>query len=97
MERVCERSYRGSNEEKSQSTTVHFEIGRGVVILLGIGHADGPGHYLGKNGHTKDIEDLWKIDQSLLDVKGAALVVSQFTLYAIQAKGVGHLYRSRPA
>jgi D-tyrosyl-tRNA(Tyr) deacylase len=66
-------------------------IGRGVVVLLGVTHGD-----------TKD-EARWlarkitglrifedsegKMNVGLLDVGGAALVVSQFTLYADASKG----------
>jgi D-tyrosyl-tRNA(Tyr) deacylase len=67
------------------------EIGRGVVILLGIGHADGEAQadYLAEKIATlRFFEDSQgKMNKSVLDVKGAALVVSQFTLYADTRKG----------
>jgi D-tyrosyl-tRNA(Tyr) deacylase len=67
------------------------EIGRGVVILLGIGPQDGEpqAEYLtNKIAHLRIFEDdAGKINRSLLDVGGAALVVSQFTLYADTRKG----------
>jgi D-tyrosyl-tRNA(Tyr) deacylase len=67
------------------------EIGRGVVILLGIGQADGEAQvdYLAEKISTLRIfeDSLGKMNRSLLDVNGAALVVSQFTLYADTGKG----------
>jgi D-aminoacyl-tRNA deacylase len=67
------------------------EIGRGVVILLGIGHGDGElqAQYLAKKiAHLRIFEDeRGKINRSLLEVGGEAIVVSQFTLYADTRKG----------
>jgi len=67
------------------------EIGLGVVILLGIGHGDGEeqARFLaGKIANLRIFEDEGgKINRSLLDVGGQAVVVSQFTLYADTRKG----------
>jgi D-aminoacyl-tRNA deacylase len=67
------------------------EINRGVVILLGIGHGDGEEqvNYLAEKITSLRIfeDELGKLNLSLLDVHGAALVVSQFTLYADTSKG----------
>jgi D-tyrosyl-tRNA(Tyr) deacylase len=67
------------------------EIGCGVVILLGIGHGDGEIqiNYLAEKISTLRIfeDSQGKMNLSVLDVKGAALVVSQFTLYADTLKG----------
>jgi D-tyrosyl-tRNA(Tyr) deacylase len=67
------------------------EIGLGVVILLGIGHGDGEeqARFLaGKIANLRIFEDeCGKINRSLLDVGGQAVVVSQFTLYADTRKG----------
>jgi len=67
------------------------EIGRGLVILLGVGQGDGEeqaGFLAEKIATLRIFEDgNGKFNLSLLDVKGAALVVSQFTLYADTAKG----------
>jgi D-aminoacyl-tRNA deacylase len=67
------------------------EIGLGVVILLGIGHGDGEeqAKYLAqKIAHLRIFEDeQGKINRSLLEVGGEAIVVSQFTLYADTRKG----------
>jgi D-aminoacyl-tRNA deacylase len=67
------------------------EIGPGLCVLLGIAGADGPAEadrLAGKIARLRVFEnDAGKFDHSLLDVRGAALVVSQFTLIADTAKG----------
>lgn len=67
------------------------EIGLGMVILLGIGPEDGEeqARYLAeKIANLRIFEDeQGKINRSLLEVGGAAIVVSQFTLYADTRKG----------
>lgn len=61
------------------------EIGGGLVILLGVGHEDAAAVAVSmaeKVANLRIFEDeQGKMNRSLLDVKGAALVVSQFTLY----------------
>ena len=70
---------------------VESEIGSGLLILLGI--ADGDGHedaarLAGKVARLRVFEnDEGRLDRSLLDIGGAALVVSQFTLIADTHKG----------
>jgi D-tyrosyl-tRNA(Tyr) deacylase len=65
---------------------VERAIGPGLVVLLGVGQSDEAAH--GKKLADKIAglrifsNDAGKFDLSLLDVKGEALVVSQFTLYA---------------
>ncbi|MGB2909098.1 MAG: D-aminoacyl-tRNA deacylase, partial [Anaerolineales bacterium] len=67
------------------------EIGPGLVILLGIGPDDGEEQtqYLAdKIANLRIFEDQGgKMNRSLLDVDGEAIVVSQFTLYADTRKG----------
>ncbi len=67
------------------------EIGRGLVILLGITHGDtaDDGKYLAdKCVNLRIFEDEnEKMNLSLLDVGGEALVISQFTLYGDSRKG----------
>jgi D-tyrosyl-tRNA(Tyr) deacylase len=67
------------------------EIGHGLVILLGVGHADGEeqARFLAKKIATLRIfEDAQgKTNLSILDVGGSAIAVSQFTLYADTHKG----------
>ncbi|HEB64029.1 MAG TPA: D-tyrosyl-tRNA(Tyr) deacylase [Chloroflexi bacterium] len=66
-------------------------IGTGFLILLGVAHGDeeATAAYLAKKiAHLRVFEDeAGKMNRSLLDVGGAALVVSQFTLYADTRKG----------
>ena len=61
------------------------EIGAGLVILLGIGRDDTSAVAMSmasKIAHLRIFEDdQRKMNCSLLDVSGSALVVSQFTLY----------------
>jgi D-tyrosyl-tRNA(Tyr) deacylase len=66
-------------------------IGRGAVVLLGVGQGDAEPQtqYLAeKIANLRIFEDAeGKMNLSLIDVGGEALVVSQFTLYADSAKG----------
>jgi D-tyrosyl-tRNA(Tyr) deacylase len=61
------------------------EIGHGLMILLGVGKQDSSAVAVSlaeKVANLRIFEDQQqKMNLSLLDVKGAALVVSQFTLY----------------
>jgi D-tyrosyl-tRNA(Tyr) deacylase len=67
------------------------EIGHGVVILTGIGPEDGEEQvqYMAEKIANLRIfaDEEGKTNLSLLDVSGAAIVVSQFTLYADTRKG----------
>ncbi len=72
------------------------EIGLGVVILFGVGVGDSDPQqaedrlrYLAEKIANLRIfeDDDGKINRSLLDVNGSAIVVSQFTLYADTRKG----------
>jgi D-tyrosyl-tRNA(Tyr) deacylase len=67
------------------------EIGLGYVILLGVGPEDGEDQVRAlceKIANLRVFEDeQGKMNRSLLEVGGQALVVSQFTLYADTRKG----------
>jgi len=67
------------------------QIGQGALLLVGVGHDDGDdqARYLAeKVSHLRIFEDEeGKMNLSLLDVGGAAIVVSQFTLYADTRRG----------
>jgi D-aminoacyl-tRNA deacylase len=64
---------------------VSGEIGAGLMVLLAVGREDSPmvaASLAEKVANLRIFEDeQGKMNRSLLDVQGAALVVSQFTLY----------------
>ena len=66
-------------------------IGAGLCVLLGVARGDGEkeaARLAGKVARLRVFEDeSGKFSSSLLDVGGAALVVSQFTLLADTSKG----------
>lgn len=78
------------------SVTVDGEIrsrcGRGLLVLVGIAAGDGEqeaDRIARKIARLRVFEDeQGRLDRSLLDVGGEALVVSQFTLVADTAKGM---------
>jgi D-aminoacyl-tRNA deacylase len=61
------------------------EIGGGLMILLGVGREDTSAVAASMAEKVTNLrifeDDTGKMNRSLLDVKGGALVVSQFTLY----------------
>jgi D-tyrosyl-tRNA(Tyr) deacylase len=65
--------------------------GRGLLVLVGAGHDDTPdtaARLVAKIARLRIFpDDDGRFDRSLLDVGGAALVVSQFTLLADTQKG----------
>jgi D-aminoacyl-tRNA deacylase len=67
------------------------EIGPGMVVFVGVGPQDGEMQVRFLAEKTANLrifeDDQGKINRSLLDVHGEALVVSQFTLYADARKG----------
>jgi D-aminoacyl-tRNA deacylase len=88
MRVVCQRV---SKARVSISGAVVGEIGAGLVVLLGVARDDLPAEatrLAGKVSRLRVFEDeLGKFDRSLVDVGGAALVVSQFTLLADTRRG----------
>jgi D-aminoacyl-tRNA deacylase len=82
MRAVVERVSRAKVTVEGQVTG---EIGAGLMILLGVGKEDTSAVASGmaeKLANLRIFEDAaGKMNLSLLDVKGSALVVSQFTLY----------------
>jgi len=82
MRAVVQRVSRASVTVEGRVTG---EIGFGLMILLGVGKEDTPvvaAAMAEKIAHLRIFEDgQGKMNRSLLDVKGGALVVSQFTLY----------------
>ncbi len=88
MRAVLQRVRRGSVQVGEERVA---DIGRGLVILLGVGPADTKqeARWLAEKCAVLRIfeDDQGKTNLSLQDVGGAALVVSQFTLYADTNKG----------
>lgn len=84
IQRVSEASVEVAGERVA-------EIGRGFLILLGITHTDGPedAEKLARKIPALRIfeDEQGLMNKSLLDIGGAAIVVSQFTLYADTKKG----------
>ena len=67
------------------------EIGKGVLLLVGVTHedtADDAGYLAGKVANLRIFEDdEGKLNRSAVDLGLSALVVSQFTLYGNVRKG----------
>jgi D-tyrosyl-tRNA(Tyr) deacylase len=67
------------------------QIGRGLLVLLGVGAGDGlaEAQTLAQKIATMRIfpDAQGRFNRSVVDVSGAALVVSQFTLYADTRRG----------
>ena len=88
MRAVVQRVSRGS---VSVDGKVVGAIGRGVVVLVGVTHDDTEeqAEWLARKiaGLRIFEDDAGKINAGLLDVDGAALIISQFTLYADVRKG----------
>ena len=88
MRLVLQRVSHGKVSVDSQTIA---EIGQGLMILLGIGPQDGEAQareLAEKAANLRIFEDAQgKMNLSLLDIGGQAIVVSQFTLYADTRKG----------
>ena len=88
MRAVVQRVRRGKVSVDGRTVA---EIGPGMVILLGIGHQDSEAvarALAEKVAFLRIFEDdQGKMNRSIRDVNGSAIVVSQFTLYADTRKG----------
>jgi D-tyrosyl-tRNA(Tyr) deacylase len=88
MRAVCQRV---SEARVRVAAEVVGEIGTGLCVLLGVARADAEAdaaRLAEKIARLRIFPDgEGRFDRSLLDVQGAALVVSQFTLLADVAKG----------
>lgn len=88
MRAVLQRVSRASVEVDG---TIIAEVGQGLLILLGISPGDDSGtaaQLAGKTAQLRIFDDAdEKMNLSLLDIGGEALVVSQFTLYADTSRG----------
>jgi len=88
MRAVIQRVIRGCVSVEGQALA---EIGPGLVILVGIGPGDTEEYARSlaeKVANLRIFDDAQgKMNRSILEVGGEALVVSQFTLYADARKG----------
>ena len=88
MRAVVQRVKRGSVQVDGKSIAA---IGRGYVILLGVGPADtdATAAALAKKISLLRVfeDEQGKMNRSIQDIGGQALVVSQFTLYADTRRG----------
>jgi D-tyrosyl-tRNA(Tyr) deacylase len=84
LQRVSRASVHVAGEEVGS-------IGPGLLILLGVAAADGPGaeERLAERCATLRIfeDEAGRMNRSVIDVAGEALVVSQFTLVADVSRG----------
>lgn len=94
MRAVVQRVQRASVTVKPEPTGPEYQtaqIGLGLVILLGVGPGDSEENarqLARKIALLRIFEDAQgKMNLSVLDVGGSAIVVSQFTLYADTRKG----------
>lgn len=82
---------RVSRAKVSVNGEITGEIGRGILILLGVSRADSEkeaSYILEKTLNLRIFEDAdGKMNLSLLDIGGEMLVVSQFTLYGDTRRG----------
>jgi D-tyrosyl-tRNA(Tyr) deacylase len=67
------------------------EIGRGLLVLLGVANEDGPSDVQYLAGKVRDLrifdDDAGKMNRTVAEAGGAVLVVSQFTLCGDVRKG----------
>ena len=67
------------------------EVGRGLLVLLGVAREDGPKDVAYIAGKLPDLrifeDDEGKMNRSVVEAGGAILVVSQFTLHGDVRKG----------
>lgn len=88
MRLVLQRVARAS---VSVDGTVTGSVGKGLMVLVGIGHDDTPAVVKAFADRTCDLrifrDDAGLTNRSLMDVGGEVLAVSQFTLYADTRKG----------
>lgn len=82
---------RVSRAKVSVDDKIVGEIGKGILVLLGVSREDSEkqaNYILDKTLNLRIFEDAEdKMNLSLLDIEGELLVVSQFTLYGDARKG----------
>jgi D-aminoacyl-tRNA deacylase len=84
LQRVTEARVRVEGREVAS-------IGPGLLILVGIGHADTESIAIAQARRVTELrifqDEAGKTNRSIVDIAGSALVVSQFTLYADTSRG----------
>ena len=82
---------RVSSAEVRVGPRVTGAIGPGVVVLVGVGHDDGNTEVQWLADKVANLrifnDEDKKMNRSLVDIAGEALIVSQFTLYGDARKG----------
>jgi D-tyrosyl-tRNA(Tyr) deacylase len=82
---------RVSSARVTVESEVTGEVGRGLLVLLGVGQTDteADARWLAVKIAALRIfeDDAGKMNRSVVDVSGGILVVSQFTLFASTRKG----------
>jgi D-tyrosyl-tRNA(Tyr) deacylase len=88
MKAVIQRVSEASVSVKGEITG---QIGRGLVVLLGVGPGDGAAEVALLTEKIANMrifpDDTGRFNRSALDIGGAMLVVSQFTLFADTRRG----------
>ena len=88
MRALLQRVSRASVSVEGSSVA---SIGPGLLVLLGVGHEDDESVTDALARRVTELrifrDDEGRTNRSILDIGGAALVVSQFTLYADTARG----------
>ena len=91
MRVVAQRVISGSVSWESEGTEHRATIGRGFVLLVGAAGDDDSNAVRRLADKIIDLrvfaDEAGKMNLSLVDVGGAALIVSQFTLFADMSKG----------
>ncbi len=91
MKTLVQRVKKGSVLIKGTEGNTYKEIGTGVVILLGITHSDSESDVIFVADKCSNLrifpDENDKMNISLRDNFGEALVISQFTLYGDARKG----------
>ena len=82
---------RVSSAEVRVDDEVIASIGPGLLVFVGVGHGDEDGIADGLARRVTELrifaDEAGRTNRSLLDIAGAALVVSQFTLHADTSRG----------
>ena len=88
MRALLQRVIRASVEVDGQTIA---SIGPGLLVLLGVGHADDEATTAALARRVTELrifaDDEGRTNRSINDMGGAALVVSQFTLFADTSRG----------